>query len=791
MVRFWRPRFSPHSLAPLPPFLRFSSIALPPPSLFALRLLLFSPTPDLRSLLRRHAVIVASGHSANPFLSAKLISLYAILCRPDLSACVFSAAIPSNSGDTFLWNSIIQAHFFNVDFPLSLRFYSRMLSSGAPPNEFTIPMVASASAELLDLGLGSSIHGNAIKFGLFNGKSTAVGSSLVYMYSKCGVIGDAYRMFDEMPARDVVAWTALIIGCVRNGEFEEGLVCFKKMHRVGGDGGGRPNSRTVEGGMQACGNLGALPEGKCLHGFLLKAGLGYYPSVNSSLLSMYSKCESLEEATIVFQDLSERDIVSWTAIVGVYARKGFIFECLELFQMMQNSGVEPDGVFSSCMLTGFANSGDVSGGKAFHGVMLRRNFVLNTLVGNALQSMYCKFELLEYAKRAFDVVGERDAESWNLMVFAYGKMGLDVKCLDLYRELRFLRLGYSSDLNCLVSVIYSCSQLGALRLGQSIHCYMIKYAVDEDVSVANALIGMYARCGKLDLARTIFDHTTRDVVTWNALIAAYAHLGHSSDALSLFDQMLFEDVKPNSATLVSILSACSHMAALHHGRWIHNYIKEMGLESDVSICTALVDMYAKCGQLEISRAIFDSMPERDVVSWNVMISGYGIHGYAKEALEVFREMEKTSLRPNGVTILSVLSTCGHAGLVKEGKELFCGMGKYSVTPTLKHYACIVDLLGRSGNLCEAEAMVLNMPMEPDSGIWGALLGACRMHNNVEMGERIARRALESDPENDGYYILLSNMYSCAGRWEEVEKLRGSMNNKGVRKKAGWSAVELG
>lgn len=651
--------------------------------------------------------------------------------------------------------------------------------------------MVSACSELLELGTGSSIHCASIKFGLFSRDSAGVGSSFVYMYAKCGVLGDAFKVFDEMPVKDVVSWTALIVGYVRNGECEMGLVCFNQMHRLGADGGVRPNSRTVEGALQACGSLGALWEGRCLHVFLTKIGLEYHDSIKSSLLSVYSKCESPEDAFLVFEELPEKDVVSWTAVVGVHARKGLILDCIKLFRSMQDSGVEPDGIFVSAMLTCFVNGKNSHAGKAFHGIALRRNIEVDTMVGNAFISFYNKFELLDIAEKVFNTVVERDSESWNLMVYGCGKMGFDVKCLNYFREMQILGLGLSCDINNLVSVISSCAQLGEQRLGQSAHCYVMKHSVNEHLSVANALIGLYGKCGVLRLASIIFDHTNRDVVTWNSLIGAYANAGYSEDALSLFDQMLLEDVRPNSATLVGILSACSQLAALHRGRWIHSYIKEIGLDSDATVSSALVDMYAKCGQLELSRAVFDSMHERDVVSWNVMISGYGIHGYAKEALEVFAEMERGGVRPNGVTFLAILSACGHAGLVDEGKKLFNRMKEYSIRPTLKHYASMVDLLGRYGHLHEAEEIVLTMPIEPDGAIWGALLGACKMHNNVELGARIASRAFSSDPENDGYYVLMSNMFACVGKWEEVKMLRQMMKDYRVNKGAGWSSIEVG
>ncbi|URE44839.1 phospho-2-dehydro-3-deoxyheptonate aldolase [Musa troglodytarum] len=736
-----------------------------PPHL-ALHLLLSAHTPDLRSLRRHHGLLVAAGHSANPFFAAKLISLYAVFRRPDAALRVFAAAVPSNPRDTFLWNSAIKSHFSGGDFRLALSLYGQMLSSGAPPNEFTVPMAVSAAAELLDLDTGSCIHGSATKFGLLPGNSVGVGSSLVYMYSKCGEVAEGFRVFDEMTMRDVVAWTALIVGCVRNGQSELALATLKEMHQVADHGDERLNSRTVEAGVQACRSLVALREGKCLHGFILKAGMEDFDSLKSSLLSMYSKCECLNEAVLVFQALADRDVISWTAMVMVHMRKGHIIEGLELLRKMQDSGVETDGVLCSCILISFGDIGSVCGGKGFHGIILRRNYELSPSVVNALISMYCKFEMLHLARKVFNIMGQLDAESWNSMIFGCGKMGLDIECLDLFREMLFR--GFDSDLNSLVTVTSSCSRLMALFLGRSVHCHTIKVALDRDISICNTLVGMYGQCGRLHLARRIFQQTSKDVITWNALIAAYARLGYSNAALSLFYQMLLGDVRPNSTTLITMLSVCSHVAAINLGKWIHDYVKQTTLEDDVSLSTALVDMYAKCGQLGVSREVFNSMPERDIVSWNVMISGYGIHGYAREAIDVFGEMEKMGVRPNDATFLAILSACSHSGMVTEGKELFDKMKIYSISPTLKHYACMVDLLGRSGHLSEAEAMVLKMPVKPDGGIWGALLGACKIHDDVAMGERVARKALESEPENDGYYILMSNIYSRAGRWKEVE-----------------------
>ncbi|XP_025823596.1 pentatricopeptide repeat-containing protein At4g39952, mitochondrial isoform X2 [Panicum hallii] len=769
---------------------------MPPPQtatpLAILSRFLSSPSPPPQpELLRVHALAVTSGLSARPDLAAKLVSAYSSAGRPGLAALVFSA---SPRPDAFLWNSLIRAHHCASDFAAALAAHRRMLASGARPSRFTAPLAASAAAELGALGVGASVHAYCVRCGLLvgDGGSVAVASSLVYMYARCGVVGDAVKVFEEMPDRDVVAWTAVVSGCVRNWQCADGLRYLVEMIRLAGNGETRPNSRTMESGLEACGLLGELNSGRCLHGYVLKIGVGDSPLVASALFSMYSKCHNTEGASVLFPELPEKDVVSWTSLIGAYCWRGLIREAMELFQEMEESDLQPDEVLVSCLLAGLGKSGNVLGGKAFHALITKRNFEDSVLTGNALISMYGKFELVDVAGRVFRSLHQQNAESWNLMIVGYWKAGCDVKCLELYRELQFRdKDEFLCDANSLVSAISSCSRLEELRLGQSSHCYSVKHLLDDNLSVANVLIGMYGRCRKFDHACKIFALTKLkgDVVTWNALISSYAYLGHLNSALSLYDQMLTEGLKPNSATLITVISACANLATLERAEQIHSYVKDMGWESDVSISTALVDMYAKCGQLGIARRIFDSMLQRDVVAWNVMISGCGMHGEAKQALELFDEMESGSVKPNGVTFLAILSACCHSGFVEEGRKLFTRMAKYSLEPNLKHYACMVDLLGKCGHLQEAEDMVLAMPVEPDGGVWGTLLTACKVHDNFEMGLRIAKKAFASDPENDGYYILMSNSYGSVQKWDEIEKLREMMKNHGVEKGVGWSAVD--
>ncbi|ESQ46403.1 hypothetical protein EUTSA_v10000054mg [Eutrema salsugineum] len=736
----------------------------------------------LESLRKHNALIITGGNSDNVFVASKLISSYASFGKPNISSKVFDLV---SQRDVFLWNSIIKAHFSNADYPRALDFFFSMLLSGQSPDHFTAPMVVSACAELSWYDVGSFVHGLVSKHGGFE-RNSAAGASFVYFYAKCGRLEDACLVFDEMPERDVVAWTAIISGHVQNGESERGLEYLCKMHSVGSDDE-KPNPRTLECGFQACANLSALKQGRCLHGFTVKNGLASSNIVKSSTFSLYTKCGNPAEAYLSFRELGDEDIFSWTSIIASMARSGNIEESFDMFWEMQRKGIQPDGVVISCLINELGKMMLVYEGKAFHGFVIRHCFSLDGTVCNSLLSMYCKFELLPVAEKLFCRIREEgNREAWNTMVKGYGQLKCDVKCIELFRQI--LNIGIEIDSASLASVISSCSHVGAVLLGKSLHCYVVKTSLDLTNSVVNSLIDLYGKIGDLTAAWRMFCEADKSIVTWNAMIASYAHCEQSDKAIALFDRMISENFKPSSITLVTVLMACANTGSLERGLKIHRYITETEHEMNLSLTTALIDMYAKCGQLEKSRQLFDAANQKDTVCWNVMISGYGMHGNVESAIELFDQMEEADVEPTGTTFLALLSACTHAGLVEQGKSLFLKMHQCNLKPNLKHYSCLVDLLSRSGNLQEAETTVMSMPFSPDGVIWGTLLSSCMTHEEFEMGIRMAELAVASDPQNDGYYIILANMYSAAGKWEHAERAREMMKESGVGKKAGYSVV---
>ncbi|XVF54000.1 hypothetical protein PTKIN_Ptkin05aG0146300 [Pterospermum kingtungense] len=400
-----------------------------------------------------------------------------------------------------------------------------------------------------------------------------------------------------------------------------------------------------------------------------------------------------------------------------------------------------------------------------------------------------------------------------------------LQSLLLFKQMLFN--GISPDCLTFPFVIKECSRMLDSRVGRSIHGETIKFGWFCDLYVQNSLVSFYFECGFLNSARKLFDEMlNRDVVSWNSVIIGYLRGGYLDMALELFTSMenrniitwnsmitgfvqggrgkealqLFhkmqnisnDNIKPDKITMASLLSACASLGAIDHGKWIHGYLSRSGVECDVVIGTALIDMYGKCGNVERAYEVFTEMPKKDNLAWTAMISAFALHGYSKEAFDTFEEMEAVGLKPNHVTFVGLLSACAHSGWVEKGHWCFDIMRQvYSIQPQLHHYACMVDILSRAGLFEEAEELIRSMPMEPDVFVWGALLGGCQICGNIELGERVAHYLIDLEPRNHAFYINLCDIYAKAGRFKDVKRIRALMKERGIRKEvAGCSMIEV-
>ncbi|KAJ7555628.1 hypothetical protein O6H91_05G047200 [Diphasiastrum complanatum] len=538
--------------------------------------------------------------------------------------------------------------------------------------------------------------------------------------------------------------------------------------------------------LQWCTRRKALPEGKQVHALIVQRRLDSKIFLGNTLVNMYAKCGSVLDARKVFDSMPEHNVFSWTNIISAYANHGQGEEAINLFQQMRQTGILPNVVTFVVVLKACAGIPALEQGKQLHMDIIKSGFESDTTVRNTLVDMYAKCGCMEDALQVFNSMrDERDVVSWTAMIAGYAQHGLGKEALDLYEQMK--QEGVQPNNVTYVVLLQACASIAALDQGKQLHLDIIESGFESDTTVRNTLVDMYAKCGCMEDALQVFNsmHDERDVVSWNAIITGYAQRGLGKEALALYEQMKQEDVQPNDVTYVCLLKACAGIAALGKGKQLHSVIIKTGFELDAIVGSTLVDMYAKCGRIEDARQVFNSMHERDVVSWTAMIAGYAQQGFGKEALTLFDQMQREGIQPNEVTYVSVLSACSHSGLVDKGRHLFDTMCKdHGVTPTMDHYACMVDLLGRAGCLADAEDFINNMPIQPDAVVWMTLLGAARNSGHMEIGRRAFDCVVNLEPDNASAYVLLSNIYAAAGQSDEVAKIGKEMNDAGLKKMPG-------
>jgi pentatricopeptide repeat protein len=549
----------------------------------------------------------------------------------------------------------------------------------------------------------------------------------------------------------------------------------------------------------------------------------------NALLSAYVRLGSPDDARLLFEAIPDPDQWSYSAVVAALARKGRGGDALRFLAAMHADGFVLNAYSFASALSACAAEKDSRTGAQVHGLVVKSPHAKDVHIGSALVDMYAKCEQPEEARKVFEAMPERNVVTWNSLITCYEQNGPVGEALVLFVEM--MDAGFIPDEVTLASVMSACAGLAADREGRQVHTRVVKCdRFREDMILNNALVDMYAKCGRTLEARCVFDcmafrsvitetsmltgytrsakvedaqvvfsqMVEKNAIAWNVLIAAYAQNGEEGEALRLFVRLKRESVWPTHYTYGNVLNACGNLADLQLGQQAHVHVLKEGFrfdfgpESDVFVGNSLVDMYLKTGSIEDGAKVFDRMAARDNVSWNAMIVGYAQNGRAKDALHLFERMMCSKERPDPVTMIGVLSACGHAGLVEEGRRYFRSMAvDHGIAPSRDHYTCMIDLLGRAGHLKEAQELIMNMPMEPDSVLWASLLGACRLHKNIELGEWAAEKLFELDPENSGPYVLLSNMYAEMGKWADVFKVRRLMKGRGVSKQPGCSWIEIG
>jgi len=663
--------------------------------------------------------------------------------------------------------------------------------------------------------IGKELHS---RIGLVENVNPFVETKLVSMYAKCGLLGMARKVFDEMSVRNLFTWSAMIGGCSRNKSWGEVVGLFYEMM---GDGV-LPDEFLLPKVLQACGKCRDLETGRLIHSIVIRRGMRWSKHLRNSIMAVYAKCGEMDCAKKIFDCTDERDIIAWNGMISGFCQNGEIGQAQKYFDAMQKDGVEPSLV------------------------------TWNILISCYNQLGHCDLAIDLMRKMEWFGIAP-DVYTWTSMISGFTQKGRISYALDLLKEM-FLA-GVEANNITIASAASACAALKSMSMGLEIHSIAVKMNLVDNVLVGNSLIDMYSKCGNLEAAQSIFDlmverdvyswnsiiggyfqagfcgkahelftkmqesdsppnvitwnvmitgcmqsgaedqaldlfksiekdgKIKRNAASWNSLISGFVQSGQKDKALQIFRNMQFCHIPPNSVTILSILPACANLVASKKVKEIHCFAVRRILVSELSVSNLLIDSYAKSGNLMYSKNIFNELSWKDAVSWNSMLSSYVLHGCSESALDLFYQMRKQGLRPNRGTFASILLAYGHAGMVDEGKSVFsCITKDYLIRQGMEHYSAMVYLLSRSGKLAEALNFIQSMPIEPNSSVWSALLTACRIHRNFGMAVLAGKRMLELEPGNNITRHLLSQAYSLCGKFEPE-------GEKAVNKPIGQSWIE--
>ncbi|KAL6839245.1 hypothetical protein ACP4OV_030917 [Aristida adscensionis] len=737
-----------------------SSVAQSGPTRSLSQILLSCLASDrLRRLLpTAHARAVVSGGLGDLLLANLLLRGYSKLGLLHDARRLFDGMLRRN---LVSWSSAISMYAqHGGDDEALVLFAAFRKSSDEVPNEFLLAGVLRACTQSRAVPFGEQVQGIATKLGL--NVNVYVGTALINLYAKAGCMDAAIRVFDALPAKNPVTWTAVITGYSQIGQGTVALELFQNM-----------------------GVEGVQPDR-----FVLASAVKMDVSVINALIDMYCKCSRPSLARKLFDCMENYNLVSWTTMISGYMQNTFDVEAMALFRQMSQAGWQLDVFACTSVLNSCGSLEEIWQGRQIHAHAIKANLESDEYVKNALIDMYAKCDHLTEARAAFDALAEDDAISYNAMIEGYAKQGGLTEAVDIFGKMRYCSLRPS--LLTFVSLLEVSASQSAIELSKQIHGLIIKSGTSLDLYVGSALIDVYSKCSLVDDAKSVFSMTrNRDMAIWNAMIFGHAQNDQGEEAVKLFNQLRVSGIIPNEFTFVALVAVASNIASIFHGQQFHGQVIKAGADTNPHVSNALIDMYAKCGFIKESSLLFESACGKDVICWNSMISTYAQHGHGEEALQVFQQMREAGIEPNYVTFVGVLSACAHAGLVDEGLQHFNSMkANYGVEPGTEHYASVVNLFGRSGKLYAAKDFIERMLTKPEAAVWRSLLSACHLYGNVEIGRYAAEMALLADPSDSGPYVLLSNIYASKGLWADVQNLRLGMDYIGTVKEPGYSWIEV-
>ncbi|KAL6579746.1 Pentatricopeptide repeat-containing protein, mitochondrial [Orobanche minor] len=630
------------------------------------------------------------------------------------------------------------------------RFHANRIFSTLKTNLSQFPPeLRSANRKITELIRAGRLEDARTFFNKLTSRNTVTWNSMLSGYVKCWEIAKARSLFDEMPEKDVVSWNLMISGYVscRGRRFvEEGRHLFDRM-----------------------------PERDFISW--------------NTMISGYAKNGRMDDALRLFESMPEKNVVTWNAMITGFLNNGGVKRACELFKRMPRR----DAASLSALVSGLIQNGELDEAEKILLEYVKTGDRKADLVHafNTLIAGYGQKVRDGDARRIFDQIPvlsdegnvrfERNVVSWNSMIMSYVKAGDMANAKELFDQMENRD---TVTWNTMISgYVHAFDMEAALKLFSEMEV--------PDALSWNSIISGFAQAGKMELALDFFQRMPqKNRVSWNAIIAGYEKNGASKEAVRLFIHMQAQGEKPDRHTLSSLLSVCAEKTDQHLGMQIHQLLTKT-IVPDVPLNNSLITMYARCGVISEAKIVFNEMKfEKDVISWNAMIGGYASHGFAKEAIQLFESMKCFKVAPTYITFISVLSACAHGGLVDEGRSYFKSMVcDFGIEPRVEHFASLVDVVGRYGQVEEAMNIVSRMPMEPDKAVWGALLGACRVHQNVELARVSGKALMRLEPESSGPYVLLYNMYVHAERWNDADQIRMMMDKNNIKKEGAYSRVD--
>ncbi|RAL48325.1 hypothetical protein DM860_005749 [Cuscuta australis] len=737
---------------------------------------------NLQAIKQIHAMVLQYGFVGSCSVCNFLIDLYSKNGLVDFAEKVFEDL---NSRDSASWVAMMTGFSQNGREKDTIFLYIDMRRLGVIPTPYAFSSVLSATTKLSFLELGEQLHSVILKWGYLC--DVFVRNALLALYSRNGGLMSAEKIFSEMNFRDRVSYNTLISGFAMQGFSERALILFGKMQMDSI----KADCVSISSLLSVCASCGDLQKGRQLHSYATKAGLCSDIIVEGSILDLYVKCADTETARDFFQTTHMENIVLWNVMLVAYGQKGDLIESCRLFSQLQAKGLQPNQYTYPSILRTCTFVGDMDLGEQIHSLVIKTGFQPNVYVCSVLIDMYAKHGNLDAAREIFsNIDNEEDVVSWTSMIAGYTQHDLFDEAIWLFRQMQDRRI--QSDNIGFASAITACAGIQALNQGRQVHAQSIVCGYTSDISIGNALVCLYARCGEVHDAHMTFNKIdSKDNISWNGLVSGFAQSGYCEEALRVFSKMNHCGVEANIYTYGSAVSAAANMANIKQGKHIHARMVKTGYDSKTESSNVLITMYAKCGSLGEAKREFMEMHCRNQVSWNAMITGYSQHGLGNEAIQLFEEMKLAGVAPNHVTFVGVLTACSHVRLVEKGLSYFKSMSEdHGLAPRPEHYACVVDIMGRAGQLQRARDFVETMPIPPDAMVWRTLLSACTVHKNIEIGEFAGDHLLELEPKASATYVLLSNLYAVVGRWDYRNSTRELMKDMGVKKEPGRSWIEV-